>query len=444
VTVTNLVRIVTVTNFLLGFGSTLLPDAVAADALDATETSLAAAVDRRSGEALELLQQAIDINSDTMNFDGVRRVGELFSTEFDELEFETTWEAGEAYGRAGHLIAVRKRGGLRVLLIGHLDTVFAKDSPFQRYERVDEYSARGPGITDMKGGNVVMLEALRALDDAGLLDELSVTVVLTGDEESSGEPLALARKSLIDAATWADVAIGFEDGDGNPETAVVARRGSLDWELTVTGKAAHSSQIFQPDYGYGAIYEAARILNAFRERLSRQELLTVNPGMVAGGDAVSYDPAAGASATGKYNIVAQTLRAGGDLRTISPEQLESAREEMEAIVAGHLPHTDARIAFGEGYPPMAKSDGNLALLAMFDEASRDLGFGPVRAVDPRDAGAADISFAAAQVQMAIDGVGMMGSGGHTVDELADLRTLPMNAKRVAVLLYRLTRDSPVQ
>jgi glutamate carboxypeptidase len=166
--------------------------------------------------------------------------------------------------------------------------------------------------------------------------------------------------------------------------------------------------------------------------------------MVAGGDAVSYDPAAGASATGKYNIVAQTLRAGGDLRTISPEQLESAREEMEAIVAGHLPHTDARIAFGEGYPPMAKSDGNLALLAMFDEASRDLGFGPVRAVDPRDAGAADISFAAAQVQMAIDGVGMMGSGGHTVDELADLRTLPMNAKRVAVLLYRLTRDSPVQ
>ncbi len=417
----------------------MVPLAARADALDANETALAAEIDRESDHALELLEEAVEINSGSMNFAGVRRVGELFIAEFDELGFDTAWESGEAYGRAGHVVAVRERSGPKVLLIGHLDTVFPADSPFQHFERVDERYARGPGITDMKGGNIVMLEALRALEQAGFLDELSVTIVLTGDEESSGEPLALARKSLVDAAVRADYAIGFEDGDGNPETVVVARRGSVDWELTVTGKAAHSSQIFQPDYGDGAIYEAARILNGFRERLSRHELLTVNPGMIVGGDAVSYDPATGGTATGKYNIVAQTLRTGGDLRTISPKQLAEAREEMEAIVGEHLPHTDAQIAFGEGYPPMAASEGNLELLAMFDTASRDLGFGPVRAVDPRDAGAADISFTAEHVTMAIDGVGLMGSGGHTVDETADLHTLPMNAKRVALLLYRLSR-----
>ncbi|HEX5787537.1 MAG TPA: M20/M25/M40 family metallo-hydrolase [Woeseiaceae bacterium] len=414
-----------------------------ASAPDATEQAIVAAVDRENERALALVRQSVDINSGTMNFPGVKRVAELFMDEFEELGFTVEWQPGEAFGRAGHVVARRVGNGdsdsdiPRILLVGHLDTVFPADSGFDGYEAIDAHRARGPGITDMKGGNVVMIQALRALREAGALDDLAVTAVLTGDEESSGEPLSLARKALVDAAIWADYAIGFEDGDGKFETVVVARRGSVDWNLEVRGKAAHSSQIFQPEVGYGAVYESARILDAFRERLSAQELLTVNPGVIGGGTNAVDVPETGVNASGKNNVIAEIVRVTGDLRTISPGQLEDARNEMQDIVADSLPHTSATIRFGEGYPPMADSEGNRELLARFDKVSRELGFGAVTAVDPRNAGAADISFAAAHVEGAIDGVGLMGSGGHTVDETADLRTLSQQTKRVAVFLYRL-------
>jgi glutamate carboxypeptidase len=112
---------------------------------------------------------------------------------------------------------------------------------------------------------------------------------------------------------------------------------------------------------------------------------------------------------------------------------------MREIVADHLPMTDASIEFGDGYPPMAPSEGNYALLDIFSKVSEDLGFGAVAAVNPRNAGAADISFVANDVEMAMDGVGLMGSGGHTLDEVADLRTLDQQTKRVAVLLYRVSQ-----
>lgn len=407
-----------------------------------TESSLAAEAAARREAAVELLEEIVNINSGTLNFDGVRRVGQRLRAEFDRLGFDTRWLDGNAFGRAGHLIATRAGAGPRVLLIGHLDTVFEADSPFQRFERLGRDAARGPGITDMKGGNVVMLVALQALAATGVLDALDLTVILTGDEEDPGTPLELARAPLVEAARRTDVAIGFEDGDGDPSTAVIARRGSSSWNLEVSGQAAHSSQIFQPDVGAGAIYEAARILNGFYVALADEELLTFNPGVVLGGTMVDFD--AGelrGTASGKQNVVARRVVVSGDLRTISPEQLLRSRERMREIVADHLPGTEARIVFSDGYPPMAPTRGNRQLLALLDEVSRDLGQGPVRAVDPRNAGAADVSFVAHEVAMVIDGVGLMGSGGHTIDETADLRTLVSQARRVALLLSRLAADS---
>jgi len=406
------------------------------------ESSLAAEAAARREAAVELLEEIVNINSGTLNFDGVRRVGQRLRAEFDRLGFDTRWLDGNAFGRAGHLIATRAGAGPRVLLIGHLDTVFEADSPFQRFEQLGRDAARGPGITDMKGGNVVMLVALQALAATGVLDALDLTVILTGDEEDPGTPLELARAPLVEAARRTDVAIGFEDGDGDPSTAVIARRGSSSWNLEVSGQAAHSSQIFQPDVGAGAIYEAARILNGFYVALADEELLTFNPGVVLGGTMVDFD--AGelrGTASGKQNVVARRVVVSGDLRTISPGQLLRSRERMREIVADHLPGTEARIVFSDGYPPMAPTRGNRQLLALLNEVSRDLGQGPVRAVDPRNAGAADVSFVAHEVAMVIDGVGLMGSGGHTIDETADLRTLVSQARRVALLLSRLAADS---
>ncbi len=414
-----------------------------AQSLSPLERRITAAVDAGVPASLALLERAVNVNSGTMNLEGVRKVGALFDSAFTSLGFDTDWKDGSGWGRAGHLVARRTGNGRgpKVLFIGHLDTVFESDSPFQTFERLGADSARGPGTTDMKGGNVVMLLALRALQDAKLLDRIQVTVVLMGDEEDSGDPLSLARADLVEAAKWADIAIGFEDGDDDPTTAVIGRRGVAGWTLRTSGTPYHSSQIFQPEVGSGAIFEAARILSAFRDSLAGEPNLTFNPGVIVGGTTISLDPVTQrGTAFGKSNVVAESTVVTGDIRTLEPAQLARAQERMQAIVARHYPRTGATIEFGEGYPPMAPTDGNRRLLAMIDRASRDLGVGPVTAVDPARAGAADVSFAADYVDMAVDGMGLLGRGGHTVEETADLRTLPIQAKRVAVALARMVED----
>jgi glutamate carboxypeptidase len=405
------------------------------------ERRLVEHIDRRNDAALALLERAVNINSGTQNFAGVRDVGKLFAAELERLGFQTRWIDGAPFKRAGHLIADRRGSGRRFLLIGHLDTVFEADSPFQKFERVGESEARGPGIIDMKGGDVIIVHALEALDAIGALKQMNVTVVLTGDEESAGDPQDAARAALVAAAKGADVAIGFEDGAGDPRTAVIGRRGTTAWTLTVTGRPAHSSQIFRADIGYGAIFEAARLVNAFRETLAGEPHLTFNPALIVGGTQVSFDPVqARGTAFGKDNVIPEHAIVSGDVRALSNEQFASARQRMTAIVASSsLPQTKAGITFDEGYPPLAPTDGNRKLLAIYDQASRDVGAGPVAAVDPDRAGAADVSFVAGHVPMILDGIGLMGNGGHTAKETADLSTLPSQTKRAALLLYRLSR-----
>ena len=406
--------------------------------LSAEERAMAAFIDKENDAALALLERAVNINSGSLNLEGVRQVGALFRAEFDALGFKTEWVDGAKWNRAGHLVATKAGPSQKVLLIGHLDTVFERDSPFQKFERLDAGHAKGPGICDMKGGNVIMLVALKALKSAGLLDRMNVTVVLTGDEESTGRPLALAREALVNAAKGAAVAIGFENGDGDPAHAVVARRGTTSWRLETTGTTGHSSQIFSKELGFGAAYEAARILNAFREQLGGEQYLTFNPGVVTSGADAAFDSARStATASGKTNIIAAKTIAVGDLRALSQAQFDRARKTMTAIVSQSLPGTKASITFDEGYPPLAPTPGNERLLTLFDRASRDLGFGPVTAVSPDRAGAADVSFVAGHVPMIIDAIGMKGRDDHSPSETADLGSLAIQAKRAAVLFNRL-------
>lgn len=419
----------------------LAAPAVGQQALTQLEQALVESVDSSSDAAIGLLERAVNINSGSMNFEGVRAVGALFRSEFDRLGFETEWIDGAAWDRAGHLVARRSGAGPHLLLIGHLDTVFEPESPFQSFER-DGDRATGPGVVDMKGGDVVIVGALKALEASGMLGEMSITVIMTGDEERSGSPLALARADLIEAAEAADIAIAFENGDSNPATAVVARRGSTGWRLNVMGTPSHSSQLFQPDVGAGAIYEASRILGAFYERLAGEPYLTFNPGVMVAGTAVDYDHfEARGGAFGKSNVVAEHAVVTGDLRSLSLEQLEAARAKMAFIATENLPGTSAELTFSDGYPPLAPTNGNRELLALFDQVSRDLGLGPVTAVDPRNAGAADVSFTAGLVEMALDGLGPGGGNDHTVDEWIDLPTLAVQTKRAAVLIYRLTQGA---
>jgi glutamate carboxypeptidase len=407
--------------------------------LTADERAVARAVDAENARTLALLQRIVDINSGTMNFAGVRRVADVLRGELDSLGFTTRWVDGTPFHRAGHLVAEHPAPGPKLLLIGHLDTVFEPSSPFQKFERLDDSTAHGPGVIDMKGGDVIIVAALRALKATGVLPKLNVTVVYDGDEEDAGTPLTEARRALIEAARGATAAIGFEDGPGDPHLAVISRRGDESWTLRTTGTPAHSSQIFQKEVGAGAVYEATRVLSEFYKQLSGERYLTFNPGLALGGTLVRLDSTGVTGAVeGKSNVVAEHMTVVGDLRTISPDQLARAKQTMQSIVAAHLPNTSGELTFDPGYPPMAPTAGNRRLLMLYDRLSRDLGLWPVTAVDPSKAGAADVSFVADVVPMKIDGLGLSGHDDHTTKETADLRMLPVQTKRAAILLYRLS------
>ena len=399
-------------------------------------------IDAHTEDAIALVEETVNIGSGTMNQDGVRKVGRVMRRELDALGLETEWiDMPPEMNRAGHLFARNEGQGKKFLLIGHLDTVFEADDKFQSYTR-DGDTARGPGVEDMKSGNVIIVYALKALAEIGALDSLSVVVAYIGDEEKGGSPLFIARKDLIEAGQWADVAFGFESAMIYDDTdwATIARRSSGGWTLEVTGKQAHSSEIFREGFGAGAIFEAARILNAFYEEVRGEEYLSFNAGTIQGGTDVEYDAQLNRGSTfGKTNVIPRSVVVHGGIRTISQEQLERAREKMQAIVAQSLPHTSATIEFHDSYPAMSPTDGNRRLQAQLSEINESLGRGPMPALDPSRRGAADISFVAPYTD-ALAGLGPFGKGGHTPNESLDLTTISVAIKRAAILIHRLGQE----
>ncbi|MCC9135170.1 M20/M25/M40 family metallo-hydrolase [Pontibacter silvestris] len=394
-------------------------------------------VEQSHDEAINFLQETVNVNSGTFNLEGVKQAGTIYKKMLEDMGFTTTWiDMPESMNRAGHLIGeIKGNKGKRLLLIGHIDTVFEPESPFQSWEEKDSI-AIGPGSSDMKGGNMVMLYALKALKDAGQLKDRQVIVVLHGDEENAGRPLELSRRDIIDAAKRSEIALGFETGTGFND-ATIARRGSSSWTLKVSGKQSHSSGVFSKNTGAGAIYETARILNRFYEEL-QEEYLTFNPGVILGGTKVTIDSSGTqGTASGKTNLVANTTIVKGDLRFLTEEQKEQAREKMKAILAESLPQTKAEISFTDSYPAMPPTEGNMAVLNVLNQVSLDLGQGEVKPYDPGKRGAGDISFVA-QYLDGLDGLGVIGGSSHAPGEYVDLNSLEDITKRTALLLYRLT------
>ncbi len=407
-------------------------------ALTPAEQKIRENIRQSQSSQISYLERVVNIPSSTLNLAGVRKVGAALRASLDSLGFDTKWVMlPDAVQRAGHLLAEHRGrpGALRILLVGHLDTVVEPTGP--TWARIDSM-ATGVGSGDMKGGDVIILYALKALQAAGRLKDMNITVIFTGDEEHPGDPLSVTRKELIDAAKHADIALAFEGGSHNEATT--ARRGASSWRVTTTGRQAHSAGVFGAA-GYGAIYELARIVNEFRVQLAGEEYLTVNVGTILGGTDVEYDTVAiKGSAASKLNIVAKSAVAHGDLRFISEAQKEKARAKMREIVARHLPGTDAKITFLDEYPAMSPTAGNARLLAAYDSASEALGYGPVRALDPGARGAGDISFVAPFID-GMDGLGALGTGAHAPEERVNVNALEMQTERAAILIERLGHQS---
>jgi len=426
----------------LAFFLLALPTAAAAQ-LSRPEQRIAATVEQEQDRTVQLLARLVNQNSGTLNLAGVAAVGETMRAELEPLGFEVRWVDMRETGRAGHLVATHRGNGRgkRILLIGHLDTVFEPDSPFQRFTR-EGNRATGPGVGDDKGGLVVIVAALRAMHSSGTLRGADIEVVLTGDEERPGSPIAVARRDLVEAGRRADVALEFENlaRDDNRDFGTVARRSSTSWTLRTRGRTGHSSGIFGEEVGYGAIYELARILDAFRRELPEPNL-TYNVGVVAGGTPAEID-ADGfrVTASGKTNIIAETAVARGDIRTLSAEQEARIRARMQEIVGQHLPRTEAELVFAaDGYPPMAPTQGNRALLARLNAVNRALGLPEMPEYDPARRGAADSSFVANDSDV-LAGLGAAGGGAHAEGEFIELDSLSRSARRAAILMTRLSRE----
>ncbi|MEO5972220.1 MAG: M20/M25/M40 family metallo-hydrolase [Sphingomicrobium sp.] len=414
----------------------------AAARLPAPEQRMIATIDAEQERTVSMLETWVNHNSGTLNAPGVAAVGKMLRAELEALGFKVEWLDMTAAGRSGHLVARHTGGnrGKKLLLIGHLDTVFEPDSPFQRWTRRGN-DGEGPGAGDDKGGMAVIVAALRAMKAAGTLKKADITVFLTGDEEDSG-PVGIARRDLVAAGRRADVALDFEglvqlDGADMGSTA---RRSSDEWTLTVTARGGHSSGIFTPGSGNGAIYEAARIIDTFRREV-REDKLTFNVGLIGGGQTAELGTdRIRIGATGKTNIIAATAIARGDLRAISPEQIARAQAKMAAIVAQPLGGATAKIEFApDGYPPMAPTDGNRAVLARLNAVNRDMGLPEQGELDPVRRGAGDISFVAKDVD-GLAGLGPASRGDHAPGETVDIASIFKQAKRAAILMSRLAVD----
>ena len=412
--------------------------------LTAEEKAIVAYIDANEQASNDLLEKLVNINSGTHNLEGVHAIADIMQSQLSDLGFKVRWIPMVQIQRAGVLVAEHpcpepEKCGKRILLIGHMDTVFEKSSPFQTYS-VKGNIATGPGVNDMKGGLVDMLFALKAMQAADVIKQAEITIVLSGDEEAHGEPASISRRDMIAAAKHSDVALEFE---GTPRMegvfyGSVSRRSSITWRINATGETGHSSGIFSVRLGFGAIYELARILDAFRVQLP-EESLTFNVGMAAGGTSLQLDePGNNATITGKDNIIAPTAYASGDIRTISNQQTARVEKKMQEIVAHHLPKTNATITFGEGYPAMAPTAQSRALLRILNRANASLGFKTMPELDPLKRGAGDISFVADLIP-GLAGIGATGEGAHAPGETIDLSTQPINTKRDALLMYRLTQ-----
>ncbi len=415
----------------------LLGHAVVAQSLSKSEQDIVATAKKQMPETTAFLQKVVNINSGTLNKEGVREVGRLMGAELEKLGFTVEWVTlRDSLNRAGHLVATRQgKTGKKLFLIGHLDTVFEKELPMEPFTQVNDSTASGQGVNDMKGGDVLVIAALRALHTQHLLDDRSITVYFTGDEESSGGPES--RRDFIERAQKCDLALAFETA-GGLRTVTTGRRGSSSWTLNVKARSGHSSRIFS-DLGYGAIYEAVRILNEFRRTLSQEPYLTFNPGLIVGGSEVHYDPkTAKAETIGKTNIVAGTTLVKGDLRFLTEAQKENARAKMREIVDKSLPLTKATISFVDGIPGMEPTAANDALRQQLSTLSEQMGLGPVAATDPSLRGAGDISFVAKYLPC-LDGLGASGKGAHSIEETLNTKELPFLIQRTALFLYRLTR-----
>jgi len=401
--------------------------------LSGTEQALLTWIDSQEQVMIDFLETVTNINSGSLNQDGLERISAIFRNELNALDFNTRTLPGHliemphcpgsdlSLDLADHLLATRAGSGTRVLLMGHMDTVFPIDSPFQAFSR-DGDQVSGPGVYDMKGGLVILLFALKALDQFNLLDEHAISVLLNSDEEVGS---LSSRQYLEQQAALHDYGLVFE---GSVENNMIrARKGLGQARFVVNGRASHAGAAHQD--GRSAIRELAYKIIEIENMTDYEAGLTVNVGLISGGEA--------------RNMVAPCAEAMVDLRYPEPQQGVVAQRRFEEIATAlySVPEDSGDVStdvwINLHRPPKIPTAASDLLLNRTVAISRLLG----REVGIADSGGGtDGSLTQAVGLPTLDSLGIIGSGAHSQREVAELASLVYATQRAALLIHRLLSE----
>ncbi|RME50987.1 MAG: M20 family peptidase [Caldilineae bacterium] len=365
---------------------------------------------------LEDLAALVNVDCGTDNKPGVDWVGEWLQSRLEALGAAVTRVPQEHYGDCW-LGVWRGRGQRRILLLAHLDTVYPPGTAAARPMRIESGRAIGPGVSDMKGGLLAGLYAVAALQAVGFEDFDEIALWAVSDEEH-GSPVSHLR--TMELARRFDAVYVLEAARANGDI-VSARKGSGQYTITVTGRAAHAG--VEPEKGVNAILELAHQLLNIQTLASLAPGITISPGLVEGGVAV--------------NVVPGRASAVVDVRVATPEEEERLVQAMAAAAkaAPYIPGAQVTIEGGITMPPMPYRPETARLVERAQEIGRRLGFSLNHTFT---GGSSDGNFAAAAGVPVLDGLGPIGGLDHSPDEYLDLNSI---APRTA-LLAGLIRETP--
>ncbi len=409
------------------------PQAEIEPALNNDERELVSWLDSQDEAMLAMLERLTNINSGSLNKEGVNTLAQIFSTELTTLGFSISTLPGEVIEMpscpgsnysvdvADHVLATKPGNGPRLLLMGHLDTVFPPDAPFQTF-RAEGDTMYGPGVADMKGGLVVMLYALKALAESGELDDMNLSVLLNSDEEMGS---LSSRKYLEEQAAEHDWGLVYESSGA--DTLTRQRKGLGQARFVVNGRASHAGGAHEQ--GRSAIKELAYKIVEIEQMTDYETGVTVNVGVVSGGEA--------------RNTVAPCAEALIDLRYPEPQQGEDAVAQFEDIFGSVYSYpVDSGEITTESWvnlhrPPKIPTSESDYLLEKTRAIGRLLG----QELGVTDSGGGtDGSLTQAAGLPTLDSLGVAGTGAHSNREEARISSLVERAQLSAVLIRRLIND----
>ncbi|NKB32905.1 MAG: hydrolase [Pseudomonadales bacterium] len=389
-------------------------------------------IDSQQEILLSNLMQLSEINSGTSNVNGIGKVGNFFHTYFSDTadsnekisskpREHTDIEGNKVNEEFGDILSFEKRSGapIQVLLVGHMDTVFPKTHSFQSPQKLDANTLLGPGVADMKGGILVMLTALQAFEASNHGGQLGWRVILNADEETGSHG---SVDTLVSAAAHADAGLIYEPAlaDG---TLSRARKGSGNFTVVATGKAAHAGREFE--LGRNAIMGLYAAANRLEQLTDLAQGITVNIARIAGGTVLNVVPA---QAVLQFNVRCHSAEQQKALDSTMKQILQEVTEQSE--VAFELSGSFSR-------PPKTISPANQLLMDWVTESGKQLSID----VQYKDTGGCcDGNNLAAAGLPNVDTLGVLGGQIHTAEEYMLIDSLTERTKLSLSILEKISTD----